>query len=289
MATVATDLANGQIAFVDAARYTLEHSVVAPNVFNKLTLEPGNVSKFIPKFGALSDASDLTDGIDMTSEQTLTISGTAHTTDEAGCKVIITRKLRNQLKADAYAAAGKLVGFSMGRKMDRDGLALFSGLSKGIDAGGTVLSLGYHCAAVAQLQGQSEPVGWPLIAVYHPHQVNAFVDQLSVAANGMNFPSELVMEKLRNWWRGQDKYYGTQIFVAGNMQNNTSGTTTGATGALFSRAAFIYLEGWAPENWVEEDKSLRGWEIGIVADYGMVEEEDSYGRFMNFDNTAPSS
>ncbi len=58
---------------------------------------------------------------------------------------------------------------------------------------------------------------------------------------------------------------------------------------MFSPQAFIYLVGWEPENWVEEDKSLRGWEIGIVADYGMVEEDDSYGRYMLFESGAPTS
>ncbi len=288
MATIASDLASGQIAFVSAARFTLEHNPVTPNLFTKMTLDAGNKSQYIPKFGGVT-ASDLTDGIDMTGEQTMTVSGTTMTTDEAGCKVIITKKLRNQLKADAYQAAGKVVGMAMSKKIDQDGLSLFSGLSGGITAAATVLSLGYHSAAIAQLQGASEPAPYPDVACCHPYQLNAFVDQLVIAASGQNFPSELVMDKLRNWWRGNDKLYGASIFAAGNIALNTSGTTTGAMGAVFSPSAFIYLVGWEPENWVEEDKSLRGWEIGIVADYGMAENDDGYGRFMNFDCQAPTA
>ncbi len=288
MATVASDLAAGQIAMIDAARYTMEHAVVAPNVFTKLSLNAGEVSKFIPKFGGVT-AGDLTDGLDMTGEQVLTISGTAHTTDEAGCKVIITRKLRHQLKEDAYRAAGKVIGNAMGKKIDQDGLSLFSGLNSGFTAAATVLSLGYLAAAVSQCQGQAEPVPGSLVAVFHPYQINAFVDQLTVPSVTLTFPDELSLPLLKNYWVGQQKVYNTNIFRGGNIQNNTSGTVTAAHGAVFSPSAFIYLVGWEPDEWMEPDGSLRGWEIGIVADYGMVEEDGTYGRYMNFDNQAPTS
>ena len=288
MPTTASDLAAGQIAFVAAARFTYEHQAVCTNLFTKKVLSKGNKSQYIPKFGS-AVAADLVDGLDMTNEQSLTITGTTHTTDEAGLKVIITKKLRNQLDADAYAAAGKVVGNAMGKKIDQDGLSLFSGLDSGFTAAATVLVLGYLAAGNAQLQGQSEPVPPPYVGVFHPYQLNGIVDQLTVPSSTLTFPDSLSLPLLRNYWKGQDKLYGTQIFADGNIQNNTSGTTTGANGAMFSPMAFIYLVGWEPENWVVEDNSLRGWEIGIVADYGMVEEDGSYGRFLNMDNTAPTA
>jgi hypothetical protein len=91
---------------------------------------------------------------------------------------------------------------------------------------------------------------------------------------------------LVNYWLGNSKLYNCPIFADGNI---AIAATTYAYGAVFSQMALIYLVGWEPENWLEEDKSLRGWEIGIVADYGMVEEDDAYGRYMYFDMTAPRS
>ncbi len=282
--TVAADLAAGQIAMVASARYQYEHVAVCTNLFNRMTLDPGEKSKFAPKFGTAT-AVDLIDGVDMADAQTMSITGTTHTTDEAGCKVIITRKLRHQLKEDAYRAGGIIVGNAMGRKIDKDGLGLFSGLDSGLGAAGTTITLGYVAAAVSQCIGQAEPTPLPLVGVFHPYTVNAFVDAISQPSTS-NMPGDLQKEYLLNYWKGNEKIYGMPIFMDGNI---TIDSSADAYGAIFNKLAFIYLVGWEPDNWVEEDKSLRGWEIGIVADYGMVEEDGTYGRYMLFDATAPSS
>ncbi len=282
MPTAAADLTNGQIAMVATARYTYERIAVTTNVFNKMRLEPGEKSKYIPKFASGGAAQDLTDGIDMTTETAITISGTVHSTDEAGCKVIVTKKLANQLKEDAFVAAGRIVGNMMGRKIDTDGVGLFSGLDTTVGAGGSVLTLGHMAAAIAQMLGQSEPVPQPYVMVHHPHSLNGILDQLTVPSATLTFPDSLSLPLLREYWRGQEKLYGVNIFADGNI---TFGNST--NGALFSPLAFLYLVGWEPENWLEYDNSLRGWEIGIVADYLMAEEDGAYGRVMLNEGAAP--
>ena len=263
---------------------TYERVAVCTNLFTKMSLGPGEKSTYIPKFSSGGAAQDLTDGIDMTNETALTITGNTYTTDEAGCKVIITKKLRNQLKEDAYAAAGKIIGNMMGRKIDNDGVALFSGLDSSVGAASSTLTLGYLAAGISQMLGQSEPVPQPYVAVFHPYTINALVDQITVPSATLAFPDSLSLPMLREYWKGQEKLYGVNIFIDGNI---TAGSAS--YGALFAPEALIFLVGWEPETWVEEDKSLRGWEIGIVADYNMVEEDGTYGRAMLFDATAPTS
>ena len=287
MPVIATDLSNGQIAMVAAARFTYERTAVCTQVFTRMTLDAGEKSRYIPKFGSGGAAVNLTDGVDMAQETALTISGSTFTTSEAGCKVIITKKLRNQLKEDAYSAAGRVIGNMMGRKIDQDGVALFSGFSGTVGFASTTLTLGFIGASVAQLYGQSEPVPGPFVGVFHPYQLNAIVDQLTTSnttgfALMQLYPDSAGM--LREHWRGTEKLYNTNIYADGNI---TSGSA--CNGAIFSPMALIYLVGWEPENWVEEDKSLRGWEIGIVADYNMVENDDSYGRNVIADGTAPTN
>ena len=282
--TKATDLAAGQIAMVGAARFTYEHNSICPQVFTRMTLDPGEKSVYIPKFGGVS-AKDLTDGVDMTESQSLTITGTTHTTDEAGCKVIITRKLRHQLKADAYAAAGRVIGNAMWKKMDEDGLGLFSGLDTTVGAAGTAFSIDYMQVAVTQCYAQAEPVPMPMVCVLHANQLHEVVDLLATPGTN-NVPDVIQSNALKQYWRGNDKLYGCPIFSTGRISVDTSDD---AYGAVFSKEAFIYLVGWEPDNWVEEDKSLRGWEIGIVADYGMVEEDGGYGRALLFDASTPTS
>lgn len=282
--TTAADLTAGQIAMVGEARYTIEHRAVCTNLFTRVTLGPGEKSIYFPKFGKVT-AKDLTDGVDMAEAQSLTITGTTHTTDEAGCKVIITKKLRSQLKEDAYRAAGKVIGNAMTKKIDGDGLALFSGVSGGLGTAAATLGLGYILAAVTQLKGQSEPAPEPFYCVSHPYSFDSVLDQIAIPATD-NFPPEFQMSLLRNYWVGNTKLFNVPMFQDGNISIDSSDD---AYGVVASKMAFIYLVGWEPETWVEEDKSLRGWEIGIVADYGMVEEDDGYARYMLFDASAPTS
>jgi len=282
--TIASDLAAGQIAMVGECRYTFEHKTVAENLFTKMTLGPGEKSKYIPKFGTVV-AKDLTDGIDMTEAQSLTITGTTHTTDEAGCKVIITKKLRAQLKEDAYRACGKVIGNAIRKKIDQDGLALFSGLNTAVGGAASTFSLDYLRAAVSQCYGQSEPVPLPMYTVIHPYMYDEVVNEIATPATTTMAP-QLQTEFLQYYYRGNEKLYNTPIFVSGNIAADTADD---AYGAVFSKEAFIYLIGWEPENWMEEDGSLRGWEIGVVADYGMVEEDGTYGRSLLFDCATPTS
>ena len=283
--TVATDLAAGQIAMVGAARYTYEHRTLSTQLFTKMTLGPGEKSLYIPKFGGVT-AKDLTDGVDMTEAQSLTITGTTHATDEAGCKVIITKKLRNQLKEDAYKAAGKVIGNAMAKKIDVDGLTLFSGLDSGVGAAAGTISLDYLQAAVSQMYGQSEPVPEPFVSVLHPYHLHEFVDLLATPASNTMASGELQKGALATYFRGTEKLFGTAVYSTGNVPVDSADD---AYSAVFSKLAFIYLVGWEPENWVEEDKSLRGWEMGIVADYAMVEEDGTYGRYLLFDASMPTS
>lgn len=284
MATTASDLAAGAKAMVANARYTYEHRTLMTQLATTMKLGQGNKSQYIPKFGTVT-ANDLTDGVDMTEDQALTVTGTTHTTDEAGCKVIITKKLRNQLTEDAYKASGKVIGNAMAKKIDQDGLALFSGLDTTLGAAGSTFAVARLQAAVTQCFGQGEPVPEPLYCVLHPYTYHDIVTDLSVPGSS-NIPPNVQEEVLRSYWRGSDKLYNVPVFACGNI---TIDTADDAYGAVFSKLAFIYLVGHEPENWVEEDGSLRGWELGIVADYAFVEEDGTYGRALLYDASAPTS
>jgi len=128
---------------------------VLEGLFTKYTLGAGEKSLYVPKFGALADAADLTDGLDMTDSQKLTITGTTHTTDEAGCKVIITKNTE-PTQGDAYSAAGKVIGNAMRRKIEKDGLACSPVLIRR-RCGFYWFSTAYLLAAITQCYGQAEP------------------------------------------------------------------------------------------------------------------------------------
>jgi hypothetical protein len=288
--TVAADLAAGSVAMVGDARYTLQHDAPMTNLVTRVTLPPGEKSKFFPKFGAI-EAVDLIDGVDMSDSQTLSITGTTHTTDEAGCKVIITRKLRHDLKEDGYRAAGKVIGNAMAKKIDTDLLALFSGLDSGLGGTTSTFSIDYFMAAVTQCMGQDEPCPNPMVSVLHPYTVHEIVDEIvTPGASYAVFPQDFQLQLLKQYWRGADKLFNIPIFSDGFITRTVgSAPAHSSYGAIFSKMAFIYLVGWEPDTWVKYDDSLRGWELGIVADYGAVEEDGTYGRYLLFYSTVPTS
>jgi len=263
---------------------TYEPIQVFKNTCTVHRMGKGEKSYYLPKFGTIT-ANNLTDGIDMTQSQTLSITGTTHTTNEAGCKVIITKKLRQQLKEDAYRAAGKVIGNAMGKKMDKDGLTLYSGLDSGLSNANTAFGLGYAAAAVTQCVGQSEPAPMPMSFVLHPYTLNTIVDALATPGTS-NIPSDYQKAVLQNHFAGIIKMNGIPVFHDSNISIDA---TNDAYGAVYSKLAFIQVVGWEPDTWVVYDDSLRGWEIGIVADYAMVEEDGGYGRYLLFDATAPTS
>lgn len=283
--TDAADLAAGAVAMVGEARFTIEHQAVFTNTVMPRKMGQGEKSIYIPKFGNVT-CEDLIDGVDMANSQKLTITGTTHTTDETGCKVIVTKKLKNHLKAPAFRAAGKVIGNAMQKNIDLAGLALYSGLDNGLSNANTSFSLGYLAAAATQCMGQSEPCPPPMCLVAHPYLLHPLIDLLATPANTAPVADAYQMAVLRNHFMGIDKLYGLPIFRDANATIDTSDDTYGA---IYSKSAFIYITGYEIENWVVFDDSLRGWEIGIVHDYAMVEEDGAYGRYLLFDATAPTS
>jgi hypothetical protein len=282
--TTATDLAAGSKAMIGACRYTYEPIQVFKNTVNVHTMGQGEKSYYIPKFGTIA-VERLTDGVDMTNSQTLTITGTTHTTNETGAKVIVTKKLKQQFTEDVARSTGKIIGNAMGKQMDVDGLTLFSGIDSGLGSGSTTFALGYSAAAVSQCIGQDEPAPMPMAFVLHPYTLNDIVDYLATPGT-TNIPPDYQMAVLQNHFAGIIKMNGIPVFHDSNIP---IATATYAYSALYSKEAFIYVVGWEPDTWIVYKDSLRGWEIGIVADYAMVEEDGTYGRYLYFSAAAPTS
>ena len=123
----------------------------------------------------------------------------------------------------------------------------------------------------------------PMSCVGHPYLLHPLVDAISQPSTS-NMPPEFQMSVLQRHFLGMDKLYGVPLFRDANASIDSSADSYGA---IYSKAAFIYVTGYEIENWVVYDDSLRGWEIGIVHDYAMVEEDGTYGRrYLPYSNRA---
>ena len=280
-----SDLEKMQRTVIAQARYTREHKGCMVGLSERFDLEAGQSTLTVPKLSAFDDAQDLQDGVDMTQAQQIANSYTDITTAEIGIKGIITDKLIRQMNESVWRMLGRLLGDSMKRKIEKDGLDLCDGFSNSLGAASTAITTGYLTAAITQLLGQTEPAPEPFAYVGHPYQVKLLMD--TVARVGTYpLPEGISAQMVKDYWRGTLDMFGVAIFSNGLITVDSSGD---AKGALFSKSALGYVVGKEAYTERQRDASLRAWELVHVQDSDWVELDDSYGREMYFDCATPTT
>lgn len=279
-----SSLADAQRIVVAEARYTEEHVAVMKALVTPFRLGKGEKQINVPKFATVS-ASALTDGVDLSSPSSITNTTANITTSEVGLLIVLTDKLVRQMVPDMFRVAGRMAGNAMGKKIDQDLLALFSGIDAGVGASGTVITTGYITAAVAKCLGGSEPAPMPLSVVLHPYQVRKIMDALAPVGT-YPIPDGYSKAVLEKYFSGSLKTWGVPIYFDGNVDNSTAAATYGA---VFSKDC-LYLatqKEWSVER--ERNASLRATELVVVADYAAGELDGGHGQYLLFDATAPTS
>ena len=268
---------------VAQARYTAEQTPLMTGLCEKFTLGKGEKQITVPKMSAFDDAADLSDGVDMTTAQQLANSYTTLTTSEIGVKCILTDKLVRQMNEDVFRMVGRLMGDSMARKIDKDGLAMLDGFSTSLGGAGTTMAQGYLSAAVTQLYAKPAPK--PIAYVAHPYQVKKVMDAVAIAGT-YPLTTGYSADLLRNYWMGTFAIYGLPVFTDGNIVIDGSDD---AKGGVFSKSAIAYVVSKEAAVERERDASLRAWELVMVQDSDWVELDDNYGIEMYFDAATPTS
>ena len=284
------NLADAQRILVGEGRYTAEHAAPMKQLVSLFRLKKGEKQLSLPQFGQIT-ANALTDAVDMVSDTVLPTETTVTiTTSEVGAKIILTDKLVRQMNEDVFRVAGKLLGNAMGRKLDKDLLALLDGFSNALGAAATAITAGHITAAIAQLKGglgtgDIDPAPDPIYCMLHPHQVRTIMNAIAPVGT-YPLPEGPSADILRKYFVTALQGWGIPIFGDGNL---TPDSSDDAKGGVFSKEA-LYLcwqDEWDVEN--ERDASLRATELVIVADYGVGELRDAYGMEMYFDAAAPTS
>jgi hypothetical protein len=280
-----SDLEKMQRTVIGQAKFTREHKGCMIGLSERFDLEQGQSTLTIPKLSSFDDAQDLQDGVDMTQAQQIANSYTDITTAEIGIKGIITDKLIRQMNESVWRMMGRLLGDSMKRKIEKDGLDLLDGFSNSLGAYGTTFTTGHLSAAITQLLGQSEPAPEPFAYVGHPYQVKLLMD--SVAKVGTYpLPEGFSAQMVKDYWRGTFEMFGTPIFSNGLI---TVASNTSAKGAVFSKSAIGYVVSKEAYTERQRDASLRAWELVHVQDSDWVELDDNYGREMFFACATPTA
>ena len=287
MANIATSAQaeNAQKIMVAATRYVQEHKAPAYQLIEKIKLPKGHKSAEVPKVGQFS-FSNLTDGQDMTDEQTVNIQTTNLTTREVGAKVIVSDKLlRQNGTTSIFSIVGRQAGDGFARKQDNDVTALYTALNGSTTFGAATknFTLANAAGAIIKARGKTEPFD-PTYCVMHPHHFFQLLKSVSVVGGtNLNPPAGLQTAALKNFFR--HRFNGVNFFEDGNLTVDSSGD---AIGVLAQQDALVALESKSFAIERERDASRRAWELNWVADYNVFELDDQHGAPMTYDAAAPA-
>jgi len=292
--SLTTGLTNARNTIVREARFTQEANTPSWQLIEKVQLPRGAGTVRMPKVGSF-EISDLTDGVDMTDEQSINMTNVDLAATERGAKIVITDKAaRENGTTDLFRLVGKQFGDAGARKRDRDVQALYAGLNGGVAFGesSATLSLGNFAATIAKAMGGNagatdstggEPFD-PDYAVHHPHAVFNVTQSATAIGNNTQKVNDRREEAMLSRFFSIN-FNGVDLFQSKNIFVDSSGD---AVGVLAERGAMVGLTSleWTTER--QRDASARGTEVNFVSDYGVFELDDTRGAPLLFAADAPS-
>lgn len=159
--------------------------VVGNLALDDATLEgkPGDSVNF-PKWTALSEAEDLTEGTAMTPEQLGTDPGASATIREAGKAVEITDKARLVAFGDPFAETQRQLGVIVARKIDKDliGAAEAPGVVT-VDASTAELSWSVFVKGIAKFGDEWDPDNMAGVVIHSTQRASLLNDPNFISAD----------------------------------------------------------------------------------------------------------
>ena len=277
----------------EARRY-MEHGVTMTGCVRTEKIPAGQGGDFrLPKWAQLADANDLSEGVDISQAEQLSTSLQTYTPTEVGNMVIFTDRVLKTVGSDLLARAGKLMGDSMARKIEKDGLTMLDGFSTALGSAGAALTWEHIGAAKTAIMGggggaaalvEPAPRDAPVFGVFHPHQTWILAKDFAPVGT-YPLPVGLTAETIA---KGQPplSIAGVTIKEAGLLSIDTDNDSKGG---VFSKEALILVMDEAPKNRTEESAISRGVRIVQTSWYVYGEYNDNWGREMLFDAIVPVS
>jgi len=238
----------------------------------------------VPIWGR-NDAAALTEGVDISTPQQLSVSVTSITASEHGIMTFVSVRLTRQNNEDILSHVGEVQGGALGRLLEDDLIVLFDGFSNSIGSAGSLLTFYHVAGAVSYLKTDNDSSygmapGTPN-GVFHPEQIRGFVQEMTgIQAGGTTgmaaqpIPEGVTAEVVKNYFRGNEKAFGVPIFQSGVLSRDGSGDTKGA---IFVPQAIALAMAHEMEAENERDASLRGTEVVMVGEWGESEIADPWG------------
>jgi hypothetical protein len=280
-----SNLATGQRIVVASAKFAFEPAAPDPDLVSNERIGQGEKQWDILTYARLSDASALTEGVDLSQTQQLITTPLSITPTEHGIITTLSKRLiRRQGDTNVMTAAGAMIGASLRRRMAKDVISLYTGFSKSIVGASNAMDITHFRGAYAYLVrddkttsattsaafGPAEP---PFNAALHIEQISDIILDVSDVGSD-NRPAGFSEDLLQRWWVTRDRLYSVQIWHSGNIVANASDD---ATGTIMSKDALHLVMANEAESTEQPDHSLRAIEFGIFQEWGEGERADEHG------------
>ena len=284
-----SNLSSGQKIVVANAKVAYEPAAPDPDLVENHRIPQGHKQWDILTYARLSQASALTEGVDLAQTQQLVAASLSITPTEHGVIATLSKRLiRRQGDKSVMSTTGTLIANSLRRRQANDVIALYDGFSKTTVGANTQLDITHFRGSVAYLLTDNDsaygPAPMPVHAALHIEQISDIILDLSdpgTAAGGR--PAGFGDELLTRWWRGNDRLYGIPIFHSGNISRDSD---SDSKGAIFAKEALVLVMANNADVTEETDESLRAVEIGIFQEWSEAERADPHGVEIYSDTTA---
>ena len=273
-----SNLSSGQKILVEAAMDAFEPAAPNPDLVWNQRIPVRHKQWDILTYARLANATSLTEGVDLSQVQQLVANSLSVTPAENGILVTLSKRLiRRQGDRDVVSGAGTMIANSLRRLMDADVISLYDGFSKSTPGATNAIDITTFRGAVAYLLTDNDssygPAPLPIRASLHIEQISDIIlDVSDTAPRGA--PGGIAEAVLQNWWRGNDRLYGVQIFHGGNISRDSAGDSKGA---LFAQKALALVMANEMELTEDEDPSLRAIEYGAFQEWATGERADAHG------------
>ena len=276
-----SNMSSGQKILVASAMVASEPAAPDPDLIDNERIPQGHKQWDVLTYARLTQASALTEGVDLSLPQQLVTNSLSITPSEHGVICTLSKRLiRRQGDSNVISTTGELIANSLRRRQSNDVSALYDGFSKSTPGTGTSVDITTFRGSVAYLMTDNSssygPAPMPIRAALHIEQISDIILDISDPGTAAgNRPAGFGDDLLQRWWKGTDRLYGVQVFHSGNIQVSSND----AKGAMFSPGALFMVtaEGSNDDVVEETDMSARLVEYGIFQEWGEAERADTWG------------
>lgn len=285
-------LANISLEMITRIRYTIEHDTPMMNVMGDYKLRPGEDTGIFPRVGQVN-VRVLNEGEEMSNEQDFGLSTLSAQTNEIGGYIIVTDRLLSRTARSAgnlFTVAARQFGDAKSRKMNEDGVGLFSALNGGTDLGSAGIPFSAANAVSAYSIAKTNRMGEDIVFVHHPNAVARYGRDQGINANGVVRPIPAGFSAnvaRRGFWSGMN-VLTAPLFQTGDITRDGSDD---AIGAVFQRGeggALAMLRSGVPKSYRDRLNRRRGFELGFVSEWLAFELDDTYGAPITCDAVNPT-